>query len=97
VQLSERRQLNNAAGDAITKAFELVLTPAIFGLVGYGIDRWLGTSPLFTLSLAIVVFLYQCWRLFSVYSDAMDRHAAAGNWSRQDRPVRPGEASDAPG
>jgi hypothetical protein len=40
---------DNNYGDGLSIAFELVATPAIFGLIGFGLDRWLGTTPLFTL------------------------------------------------
>lgn len=50
--LAERRDLNNGFGDALSRAFELAATPALFSGVGYLIDRWLGTTPVF-----MIVFL----------------------------------------
>ena len=41
-----------AAEDGVVAAFELVLTPALFGFFGYLIDRWLDTAPIFLASLA---------------------------------------------
>jgi hypothetical protein len=48
VELQERREVESGFGDGLAKAFELVLTPAIFGLLGFGLDRWLGLTPLLT-------------------------------------------------
>ena len=42
-----RRELNNGFGEALAKAFELAVTPAIFAFLGHLLDRRLGTSPLF--------------------------------------------------
>ena len=94
MDLGERRELNNAAGDAISKAFELVLTPAIFGVVGFLVDRWLGTFPIFTLSLGLSVFAYQCWRQFTAYDAAMARHEADKPWNRPAAPRPSGEVTD---
>ena len=38
-------------GDGVVKAFEVVLTPILFALIGVAIDQRLNTAPLFTLGL----------------------------------------------
>ena len=53
MDLSARRDLNNGFGDALSRAFEFAATPAIFGGVGYPIDQWLDTTPIFTIVLAL--------------------------------------------
>lgn len=53
MDLSARRDLNNGFGDALSRAFEFAATPAIFGGVGYLIDQWLDTTPIFTIVLAL--------------------------------------------
>ena len=40
-------------GDGLSAAFELVVTPAIFGFLGFLLDRLLGTVPLFTLVFSV--------------------------------------------
>ncbi|MFN0028481.1 MAG: AtpZ/AtpI family protein [Acidimicrobiales bacterium] len=64
-------------------AFELVMTPALFGFVGYLLDRALGIVPLFTLVLSISVLVYELWKLWTAYlseSDAeLERWRAARN------------------
>lgn len=43
----------NAVADGFAKAVELVVTPGLFGVAGYFLDRWLGTSPIFTVVLFV--------------------------------------------
>src|SRR5688500_6226655 len=56
-----RRDLYTGFGDTLGRAFELVATPLVFGLMGYGLDRWLGTLPIFTLILSLFVLGYMFW------------------------------------
>ncbi|MBV8386045.1 MAG: AtpZ/AtpI family protein [Acidimicrobiia bacterium] len=44
----------NAVADGFSKAVEFVATPMLCGAGGYFLDRWVGTSPIFT----IVLFLW---------------------------------------
>ena len=60
------------AGDAFAKAFEMIVTPAIFGLGGWILDGRLGTFPIVTLVAVLVVFSYQVWRFARDYSAQMD-------------------------
>ena len=69
----EERQMRDDSGDALSAAFEMIVTPAIFGLLGWFIDSRLGTFPLFTLVLAGLVFAYEVWKLYTRYSAEMDR------------------------
>ena len=64
---SDRRDLYNGFGDTYSRAFEMVVTPTIFGLVGCFLDSRLGTFPALTLTLGILVFLYELWRLSRLY------------------------------
>jgi F0F1-type ATP synthase assembly protein I len=70
-RLSERRELNNGFGNALAKAFELAVTPAIFGYLGWLLDGWLGTRPLFLIALFMFTAIYTSWRMFSAYSARM--------------------------
>jgi F0F1-type ATP synthase assembly protein I len=60
-----------AAEDGVVAAFELVLTPALFALFGYLIDKWLGTSPLFLASMGGLVAVYEIWKLWYTYTQKM--------------------------
>lgn len=53
MDLRDRQDLYNGFGDGLSRAFELALTPAVFGGLGFFVDRWAGTTPLF-----IIVFLF---------------------------------------
>lgn len=68
----DQRELRNGAGDAFAKAFEMIATPAIFGLGGWFIDSRFDLFPLVTLLTVLVVFSYQLWRFLVDYNTAMD-------------------------
>jgi len=72
VQERQSRELHDGAGDAFAAAFEMVLTPAIFGLLGWFIDSRLGLFPVFTLALTGIVLGYEVWKLYTQYSADMD-------------------------
>lgn len=70
------QQLNNGFGDALARAFEMVATPAVFGFLGFLLDRRLGTSPLFALTFGVIVFGYMVWKFWAQYEREMQRHEA---------------------
>jgi F0F1-type ATP synthase assembly protein I len=76
LDLEQRRELNNGFGDSLAKAVELTLTPAIFGFLGYLLDRRLDTSPLFLLLFALFTFGYVCWKTWGSYERRMQEHEA---------------------
>ena len=69
--LSAKRELNNGFGNALNSAVELAVTPALFALLGWQIDRWLGTSPLFLLVLFSFTIGYVAWKQFKLYDASM--------------------------
>ncbi|WP_419850724.1 AtpZ/AtpI family protein [Candidatus Poriferisocius sp.] len=74
--MTQNRQLHDrqSAGDALSIAFELVATPAVFAFFGWLIDGALGTRPLFTLVLCLLTAAYAGWKAFRTYSDRMEAH-----------------------
>jgi F0F1-type ATP synthase assembly protein I len=48
-------------------AFELVMTPALFGCGGFLLDRLIGTTPVFTLVLSVLVLCYVVWKMLVQY------------------------------
>lgn len=54
-----------------TAAFELVATPALFGVIGYFIDSRLGSGPWLTIGLTAVVASYLVWKLWYQYNAEM--------------------------
>ena len=69
---TEKRKIRAGAGDALAKAFEMIATPAIFGFGGWLIDGRLGTFPVVTLVLVVIVFGYQVWSFARTYGVSMD-------------------------
>lgn len=79
----------NGFGDGLTLAFEIALVPTILGLIGYGIDRLLGTVPIFTIVLAVLGVIGLSTRLFYDYDARMKEHEAEGPWAKSTAPARP--------
>jgi F0F1-type ATP synthase assembly protein I len=71
--LSAKRELNNGFGNALNSAVELAVTPALLALIGWQIDRWLGTTPLFLLLLFAFTMGYVAWKQFAAYDTTMRR------------------------
>lgn len=76
MDLSDRRELNNGAGETLARAFELVLTPVIFAGLGLLLDRRLGTGPFVMLMFFAVAVTYEFWKMFGQYNATMKRKEA---------------------
>jgi F0F1-type ATP synthase assembly protein I len=74
--LSAKRELNRGAGNAMSMAFELAVTPALFAFIGWRLDVWLGTTPLLLLVLFVFTVGYEIWKLFTRYDATMREHEA---------------------
>lgn len=66
-----RRSAMQQGSRSQSQGFELALTPAVFGLIGYGIDRLLGTVPAMTIVLAVFAFVGVATRMWFGYDAAM--------------------------
>lgn len=88
MDLADRRELYNGFGDGLARAFELAVTPAIFGLMGYGLDRWLGLFPLFTIVLLLFALVGEFVMMWIRYDAEMKRHEADAVWNRKHRSER---------
>lgn len=87
MDLRQRRDLYNGFGDGLALAFELALTPAVFGGLGWLADRALGTTPLFTLVLLVFAFCgvgYMTWFRYEASMRAEEEQAV---WRRRERPA----------
>ena len=85
MDLRERRELNNGFGDALSRAFELAATPAIFAGIGWLVDRLVGTPHVFLLLFfffAIAGVGYMSWFR---YEQEMKAHEADAVWNRKQR------------
>ena len=83
MDLRERRELMNGFGDGLAVAFEFALTPAIFGAIGYAIDRWLGLVPLFTLILLLFGIVGIFLKMWFEYDNRMKAEEAGAVWARK--------------
>ena len=71
--LSTKRELNQSLGDSLSAAVELVVSPFIMALVGWAIDSWLGTGPVFTVALFVFTLGYVAWKHYTSYQQSMRR------------------------
>jgi F0F1-type ATP synthase assembly protein I len=76
-------ELYNGFGEGLQRAFELALTPAIIGGLGYLLDRWLGLVPVFTIVFFLVAMAGLMARMWYGYDARMKEHEQAGPWARQ--------------
>lgn len=78
----------NNYGDGLSIAFELVGTPAIFGFVGFWLDRRFGSTPWLTIALSVATLAtvvgLVIWRYNAEMSRAdNERRAAAASRPRR--------------
>jgi F0F1-type ATP synthase assembly protein I len=76
VDLREKRELNRGFGDALSEGFELVGTVVIFFFIGWGLDAWLGTKPLFMVALTILAIIGKLVVAWYRYDAQMREHEA---------------------
>jgi F0F1-type ATP synthase assembly protein I len=74
--LSARREINRGAGDALSTAFELAVTPVVMALIGWRLDVWIGTSPLFLLVFFLLTVCYEVWKHLTLYDARMREQQA---------------------
>ena len=83
-------ELYNGAGEGLSRAFELALTPAIIGGFGFLLDRWLGLVPVFTIIFFLVAMGGLMARMYYGYDARIKEHDAVSPWASQptaqDRP-----------
>ncbi len=81
---NDKRAMNQGFGDGMSRAFELVVTPLLFGLLGFGIDRAAGTSPVFVIALSAFGVVGTFVRMWLGYDAEMRAHEATGPWAERD-------------
>lgn len=72
------RDLNRSSG-----GFELAFVAAIFGGLGLLLDRWVGTTPLFTLALFLLGVVGTVVKLWLGYDQQMKRLEGEGPWAQR--------------
>jgi F0F1-type ATP synthase assembly protein I len=88
---NDKRAMNQGFGDGMSRAFELVVTPMVFGAIGFLIDQIVGTTPWFTAVLATFGVIGTFVRLWYGYDQEMRSHEAAGRWARREGAAAPAE------
>ncbi len=82
MDLRDRRETYNGFGEALARAFEFAVTPMIFGLGGYGLDRLFGTLPIFTIVLIVLALVGMFVKLWFAYDTEMKVQESRGPWGR---------------
>jgi F0F1-type ATP synthase assembly protein I len=83
VDLKARQDLNQGFGNALGLAVEMVGTPMLFGLLGWVLDRWIGTGALFTIVLFLFGVVGMALKTYYAYVEKMKQHDAAAPWGRR--------------
>jgi hypothetical protein len=83
VDLRARQELNNGFGNALARAFELVVTPMIFIGLGYCIGSVVGARPVFTFAFGAFGVIGTIARMMLRYDVDMREQEERGPWSRQ--------------
>ncbi len=81
VAVAPQTDLYNGAGEGMSRAFELAITPAIIGGLGYLLDRWLGLVPVLTIIFFLMGVVGVVARMYYGYDARMKEHEAAGPWA----------------
>lgn len=76
MDLTARRETNKGLGDGLALAFEIAVTPTIFGIIGYMLDRWLGIVPVLTITLGLVAMIGMFVRMWYGYDLQMREQEA---------------------
>jgi F0F1-type ATP synthase assembly protein I len=79
---SQRRELNKGLGDGFTRAFEIVLAPTVFALIGLWLDRALGTVPVIAVTLALLAVCGVFVKSYYVYAEQMREHEEGRPWAK---------------
>lgn len=71
-----KRDLYSGYGNTLSRAFEIVLIPLFFAVPGWGLDRWLGTSPIGALLFGGFGLAGVAARTYYQYAARMDEELA---------------------
>jgi F0F1-type ATP synthase assembly protein I len=72
-------------GDGFSLAVEFVAVPLILALIGFGLDRWLNTSPVFVVVLGAIGFVGVILRTYYAYLARMEYEEEGKPWTRSRR------------
>lgn len=78
--VNDKRAMNNGFGDGMSRAFELAITPLVFGALGYLLDRAIGTSPVFAVAFATFAVIGMFVRVWFGYDLEMRKLESTSRW-----------------
>lgn len=78
---SQRRELTQQM-HRTTGGYELALSPVLLALVGFGLDKILGTLPVLTIVFAVLGLVGAVTKIYYQYRSEMEQHEASGPWAR---------------
>lgn len=74
MDLRDRQAAYNGFGETLARAFELVVTPLVCGFLGWLLDRWLGTAPVFAVALFALAIASTAVKMYYGYAAEMAAH-----------------------
>ena len=69
-------RINKATDDKIGKGIDVALVTLAFLGIGFALDRWLGTKPLFMVGLVVLALIGEFLRFWYDYDARMKVHEA---------------------
>ena len=69
-------RINKATDDKIGKGIDVALVTLTFLGIGYALDRWLGTKPVFMIVLVVLALIGEFVRFWYDYDARMKVHEA---------------------
>jgi F0F1-type ATP synthase assembly protein I len=85
VELPDRQATWNGFGEALSLAVGLVVTPLLFALLGWWLDRMLGTDPVLAFAFGAVGLFGQCAHMYYSYRARIAREEEGKPWTRSPR------------
>ena len=85
-------RINRGTDDRLGKSIDVALVTLVFLGVGYVLDRWLGTKPIFMIAfvvLALVGEFVRFWYDYDARMKVLEEQRAASTRSRSSQGDRP--------
>ncbi|HEX9681859.1 MAG TPA: AtpZ/AtpI family protein [Acidimicrobiales bacterium] len=81
MDLVDKRELYNGAGNTLSRAIEMVVVPVVFALIGAWVDRILSTGPLIMILMVLFAVAGLAVRSYYAYGEDMRRQQEGAPWS----------------
>ena len=82
-KFTDKQELNRGFGDGLARAFEMVATPFLFALLGFGLDHLFNTKPIFVITFAAFGVVGMFAREWFVYNAKMRAHEKGSVWAKR--------------